>query len=113
MIISSTPRQGLFERCSGVLTEWSGSSAAFLASLGIVAGWAVTGPLFHYSDAWQLVINSITNIGTFVMVFLIQHAQNRKSLAVQLKFDELRHVQHESGMTELRVARSRISYAAV
>lgn len=77
------------ERFTAHLTEASGSTTAFIGSLVIVVAWAVTGPIFHYSDAWQLVINSITNIATFVMVFLIQRAQNKDSLAVQLKLNEL------------------------
>jgi len=77
------------ERFSIRATDWSGSSEAFLASVIVVAVWAMTGPLFHYSDAWQLVINTITNVVTFVMVFLIQRTQNKDSLATQLKLNEL------------------------
>jgi low affinity Fe/Cu permease len=66
---------GPIERFSTRVTDWAGRSSAFILSLVVVAGWAVTGPLYHYSDAWQLVINSITNIATFVMVFVIQRAQ--------------------------------------
>jgi len=77
------------ERFSIRVTEWSGSSGAFLASIVVVSGWAMTGPLFQYSDAWQLVINTLTNIVTFVMVFLIQRTQNKDSLATQLKLNEL------------------------
>jgi low affinity Fe/Cu permease len=77
------------ERFASWITVWSGSTAAIVGSLAICVGWAVTGPIFHYSDAWQLVINSVTNIATFVMVFLIQRAQNKDSLAVQLKLNEL------------------------
>ena len=71
------------------ITQWSGSTAAFLVALGVVIAWAVTGPLFRFSDTWQLVINTGTTIVTFLMVFLIQRAQNRDSLAVQLKLNEL------------------------
>ena len=71
------------------ITQWSGSTPAFLAALGVVIAWAITGPLFRYSDTWQLVINTGTTIVTFLMVFLIQRAQNRDSLAVQLKLNEL------------------------
>jgi low affinity Fe/Cu permease len=71
------------------ITQWSGSTATFLVALGVVIAWGITGPLFRYSDTWQLVINTGTTIVTFLMVFLIQRAQNRDSLAVQLKLNEL------------------------
>ncbi len=66
-----------------------GSPWAFIAALGIVVVWSVTGPLFKYSDTWQLVINTGTTIVTFLMVFLIQNTQNRDAKAVHLKLDEL------------------------
>src|SRR5260221_12938109 len=70
---------------SGVLgTPWS-----FLAALGVVAAWIATGPVFHFSDTWQLVINTGTTIVTFLMVFLIQNTQNRDAKALHLKLDEL------------------------
>lgn len=71
------------------ITHWSGSTPAFLIALGVVIVWGVTGPIFRFSDTWQLVINTGTTIVTFLMVFLIQRAQNRDSLAVQLKLNEL------------------------
>lgn len=67
----------------------TGSSAAFIAICAITLAWMVTGPLFHWSDTWQLVINSFTNIVSMLMVFLIQNTQNRESAALQLKMDEL------------------------
>ncbi len=71
------------------VTNWTGSSWAFaLAALTIVA-WLLTGPLFHFADTWQLVINTGTTIVTFLMVFLIQRAQNKDALAIQLKLNEL------------------------
>jgi low affinity Fe/Cu permease len=77
----------------GVAAAWTaraaGSRWTFLGALAIVVVWAVTGPFFHYSDNWQLVINTGTTIVTFLMVFLIQNAQNRESKAVHLKLDEL------------------------
>src|SRR3979409_1498643 len=79
----------VLERASTRLTDWTGSSWAFLLSIALVLVWALSGPLFRYSDAWQLVINSVTNIVTFVMVFLIQRAQNKSSMAPNLKIDEL------------------------
>ena len=67
----------------------TGRPLTFLLAGVIVAGWALTGPIFHYSDTWQLVINTATTIVTFLMVFLIQNTQNRDSQAVHLKLDEL------------------------
>lgn len=66
-----------------------GSPGTFGAGLFVVLVWAVTGPLFHYSDSWQLVINTGTNVITFLMVFLIQNTQNRDAAAMQLKLNEL------------------------
>jgi low affinity Fe/Cu permease len=71
------------------VTNWTGSSSAFGLAAAIVVAWLLSGPFFHYSDTWQLVINTGTTIVTFLMVFLIQREQNRSSLAVQLKLDEL------------------------
>jgi len=67
----------------------AGKASTFLVAAGVVAVWAVTGPLFDYSDTWQLVINTGTTIVTFLMVFLIQNSQNRDSAAIQVKLDEL------------------------
>src|SRR5262245_47857745 len=77
------------ERFAHRVTVWSGSSLAFIVALGVVVAWAITGPLFNFSDTWQLVINTGTTIATFLMVFLIQNTQNRDSAAMQLKLDEL------------------------
>jgi low affinity Fe/Cu permease len=77
------------ERFSRRATSWSGSSWAFALAALTVLVWAVTGPIFHYSDTWQLVINTGTTIVTFLMVFLIQRAQNKDSLAIQVKLNEL------------------------
>jgi len=70
-------------------SRWTGRASAFLLCCAIVVVWAATGPLFHYSDTWQLVINTGTTIVTFLMVFLIQNTQNRDNAAVQAKLDEL------------------------
>jgi low affinity Fe/Cu permease len=78
-----------FERFAYRMTRWTGSTPTFLGALGIVLVWATLGPLFHYSDTWQLVINTGTTIVTFLMVFLIQRTQNKDSLAMQLKLNEL------------------------
>jgi low affinity Fe/Cu permease len=71
-----------------------GSSGAFTAAILIIIAWAVSGPLFHYSDAWQLYINTGTTIVTFLMVFLIQYTQNRDAKAMHLKLDELLRAVH-------------------
>ena len=70
-------------------TERAGGSLAFAIAVAVILVWAVTGPLFHFSDTWQLVINTGTTIVTFLMVFLIQRAQNKESKAVQLKLNEI------------------------
>lgn len=70
-------------------SHWSGKPAAFTLAAAIVLVWAITGPIFHYSDTWQLVINTGTTVVTFLMVFLIQATQNRDAAAMQLKLDEL------------------------
>jgi low affinity Fe/Cu permease len=79
-------RKNLFERFSNWAT---GSSAAFIIATSTVLIWAVTGPLFHYSETWQLVIDTATTIITFLMVFLIQKSQNKDSKAIHLKLNEL------------------------
>src|SRR6266478_7847749 len=66
-----------------------GSPAAFVGAIAIVVGWAILGPVFHYSDTWQLVINTGTTVVTFLMVFLMQNTQNRDAKAIHLKLDEL------------------------
>jgi low affinity Fe/Cu permease len=78
-----------FDDFACAASRLAGRSFAFLAAVAIVVLWAVTGPLFDYSNTWQLVINTGTTIVTFLMVFLIQHSQNRDTLAVQLKLAEL------------------------
>jgi low affinity Fe/Cu permease len=80
---------GWLERFSRRVTAWTGSSWAFALAVLTIIVWAVTGPIFHYSDTWQLVINTGTTIVTFLMVFLIQRAQNKDALAIQLKLNEL------------------------
>ena len=82
-------RDGWFRRFSCAVAAAVGSHWAFIVALAIVLVWALTGPMFHYSDSWQLVINTGTTIVTFLMVFLIQSTQNRDGKALQLKLDEL------------------------
>ena len=77
------------EDLSRAVTAWTGSSWAFAIAAGVIIIWLVTGPMFHFSDTWQLVINTGTTIVTFLMVFLIQRAQNKDSLAIQLKLNEI------------------------
>lgn len=79
----------LFSRIANVASRALGSATAFATSIAVVMAWAVIGPFFHYSDTWQLVINTGTTIVTFLMVFLIQNTQNRDSAAIQLKVDEI------------------------
>jgi low affinity Fe/Cu permease len=79
----------LFDRFAGGATRASGSAVTFVLALLVVAAWGVSGPLFGFSEAWQLVINTGTTVVTFLMVFLIQHAQNKDSVAVHLKLNEL------------------------
>lgn len=79
----------LFDRFAGAATRRAGSPAAFVLAMGVVLAWAVTGPVFDYSETWQLVINTGTTIITFLMVFLIQQSQNKDAVAVHLKLNEL------------------------
>jgi low affinity Fe/Cu permease len=79
----------LLEHFTYKVTEWVGTARAFTLALLVVLAWVATGPLFHFSDTWQLIINTGTTIVTFLMVFLIQRSQNKESLAVQLKLNEI------------------------
>jgi low affinity Fe/Cu permease len=79
----------LFSRTACVVAHWMGKPIAFVIATTLVILWALTGPLFGYSDTWQLVINTSTTIVTFLMVFLIQNTQNRDTMALQLKLSEL------------------------
>jgi low affinity Fe/Cu permease len=87
--MTSPAHVGPTERFACAATTWTGSNFAFLLAIAIIAVWGATGPLFHYSDTWQLVINTGTTIITFLMVFLIQRTQNKESLAMQLKINEI------------------------
>jgi low affinity Fe/Cu permease len=79
----------LFRKFSLKVAKHVGSPWAFVGALGVIVVWALTSPIFHFSDTWQLVINTSTTIITFLMVFLIQNTQNRDAEAIQLKLDEL------------------------
>jgi len=78
-----------FDKFSGAVTKATGSPAAFLIAMSVVIVWGITGPLFKFSDTWQLVINTGTTIVTFLMVFVIQQSQNKDTMAIQLKLNEL------------------------
>src|ERR1700684_4064938 len=84
-------RKTLFGRFAQYIAKCAGGSLAFSLAVVIVIIWALTGPIFHYSDTWQLVINTGTTIITFLMVFLIQNTQNRDARAIHLKLNELIH----------------------
>jgi len=85
----------IFDRIAERIAAWAGRPLAFALAIGTIVVWGATGPLFRWSDTWQLVINTGTTIVTFVMVFLIQNAQNRDASAIQCKLDELiRAVSH-------------------
>ena len=79
----------IFGDVANKISEGAGRASVFVFAAGIVIVWGITGPLFRYSDTWQLVINTGTSVVTFLMVFLIQNSQNRDSAAIQLKLDEL------------------------
>jgi low affinity Fe/Cu permease len=80
-----------FGKFAASASAWLGSKWAFLGAITVIVVWSVTGPIFHYSDTWQLVINTGTTIITFLMVFLIQNTQNRDARAINLKLNELIH----------------------
>ena len=85
----------VFSAFAGVISRGAGSPWAFIAAVALILGWAITGPVFKFSDTWQLVINTTTTIVTFIMVFLIQNTQNRDSVAIHAKLDDL--IQHVQG----------------
>jgi len=82
-------KDSFFETMATKITCWTGSSPAFGIAFAVIVIWGITGPIFKYSDTWQLVINTGTTIITFLMVFLIQKSQNKDSKAIQLKLNEL------------------------
>jgi low affinity Fe/Cu permease len=86
---TSRRRTGHFDRFAGGAADRAGRPWAFALACGVLLLWVVTGPLFGFSDTWQLIINTGTTIVTFLMVFLIQHSENKNSRALQMKLDEL------------------------
>ena len=88
-VVSPHSHQGHFERFACYVAHLAGRPTAFLLALATIVIWSATGPLFGYSDTWQLVINTSTTIITFLMVFLIQNSQNRDTTALQIKLDAL------------------------
>jgi low affinity Fe/Cu permease len=82
-------QESFFERIAQLATVWSGSTHAFMAAMLTIIVWGITGPIFRWSDTWQLVINTSTTIITFLMVFLIQRGQNKEVLALHIKLNEL------------------------
>lgn len=89
--MEKTPNKNgdVFARFSSAVTTAAGSTQAFIIAVLLIVVWLITGPIFHYSDTWQLVINTGTTIITFLMVFLIQRSQNKESMALHLKLNEL------------------------
>jgi low affinity Fe/Cu permease len=83
------PMKDIFHKLAAGASRMVGSAYAFIAAIALIVGWLTTGPAFGYSDTWQLIINTTTTIVTFLMVFLIQNTQNRDSLGLHLKLDEL------------------------
>src|SRR5690349_20839603 len=90
-----------FNHFASSAARLAGHPIAFIAAMLIIVGWGLTGPMLHYSDTWQLVINTGTTIITFLIVFLIQNSQNRESAAVQIKLDELIRATHSARNTLL------------
>ena len=86
---TTTSIRDRFKRVANTITGALGSPFALIAAVALIVGWAVTGPLFGFSESWQLIINTGTTIVTFLMVFLIQNTQNRDAAAMQAKLDEL------------------------
>ena len=87
--MSDVQKKGWFACFAQATATLAGSAPAFATAIGVVVVWAISGPLFHFSEVWQLVINTGTTIVTFLMVFLVQNAQNRDGKVIQLKLDEL------------------------
>jgi low affinity Fe/Cu permease len=92
----TTNSQPPFDRFATLAARWMGQGLAFGIAALLTLGWAISGPIFHFSNAWQLIINTTTTVLTFLMVFLIQNTLNRDSAAIHVKLDELVHVTEEA-----------------
>src|SRR5215208_5352644 len=92
MVTTTKKRRGIsyfFDRMATKITKASGKPVTFIIACLLIIGWALSGPVFHFSDTWQLVINTSTTIITFLMVFIIQQTQNKDTVALQIKLNEL------------------------
>lgn len=94
-------KKDFFSKFSQTIARWAGHPSSFVICLGILLTWGLLGPIFKWSDTWQLVINTATSVITFLMVFLIQSTQNRDSESLQLKLDELISVTKDARKTLL------------
>jgi low affinity Fe/Cu permease len=111
----------LGERVAQRATRWTGSTVALLVAVLTVAAWMVTGPLFHWADTWLLVMNTVTSVVTFLMVFLIQRSQNKDALAVHVKLNEIvaaiegasNHIVNVENLPEEELQRLREMYQEV
>jgi low affinity Fe/Cu permease len=92
-----------FSRIATISSQWLGKPISFIVSSALILIWAACGPFFHYSDTWQLIVNTGTTVLTFLAVFLIQNSQNRDGTAIQAKLDELIHVSRQARNDLVRV----------
>lgn len=95
-VASDAQKLSTFARMANAVARFTGKPATFVICCVVIVIWAISGPFFHYSDTWQLIINTGTTIVTFLMVFLIQNTQNREGMALQAKLDELIRVNRDA-----------------
>jgi low affinity Fe/Cu permease len=109
------------ERFAQAMSRATGSTAAFGIALAAVLAWGVSGPVFHFSDTWQLVMNTVSSVATLLMVFLIQRAQNKDALAMHVKLNEIikaiegasNHIVNAEGLSEATLSRLQESYQRI